>query len=170
MSAGGGTGVFLALAEEDRTGWSQVRVPVPEGFRFGDVNPVTGTSFVVSRFGELPEFAARVVLDRLDLGPGEWDVCVEDGEADEFVDPDEWFPVAAQLHDVAVPAQRESTEDTDETVYVVGGLGHVQEFHACRSFHPGYTWEQYQQDVARRRGAIATVVNVSSLDDPEAWM
>lgn len=160
---GEGTGVFLVLEEE---ACSSVRVAVPESFRFGDANPVNGKPYAESCYRDLPEYAAVVVRDHLDLEPGSWNVLVEDREVPEWVDLDTAFTTGA----VRVPEQRRTTRVADTGAGEVAGIGHAQEFHARRSRHPGYTWEQYKRDVARDRGRRFQVVEVSSLDAAEAWL
>lgn len=62
-------------------------------FRFRDTNDLTGLPFARSKFRDLPEFVADVVVDRLAIEPGEWDELVDMGEVYEFVGYDESFPL-----------------------------------------------------------------------------
>ncbi len=133
-----GTGVFMRLDEE---ACSSARVAVPEAFRFGDTNPVNGMPYAESWYRDLPEYAAVVVRDHLDLEPGSWNVLVEDREVPEWVDLDTAFSTGA----VPVPAQR-TPDPADEVEYVVRGPGRGWEFRDGRWFE------------------------MFDIDHPEAWL
>jgi hypothetical protein len=120
---GEGTGEFLVLDEE---ACSSVRVVVPESFRFGDTNPVNGMPYAESWYRDLPEYAAVVVREYLDLEPGSWNVLVEDREVPEWVDLDTAFSTGT----VSVPEQR----TPDEMEYVVCGPGRPREFRGGQWF------------------------------------
>jgi hypothetical protein len=155
-----GTGVFVVFEEEACSAW---RVAVPERFRFSDTNPITGRRYEESRFRDLPDYAAAVVRERLNMEPGVWNLNVEDRSVAEWVDPDQEFTTGA----LRIPKQQTRTRQRPVDV---SGPGHAQAFHARRSAHPDYTWEQYKRDVARDRARSVTVVEVSDLDAPEAWL
>lgn len=80
---------------EERPLPSRLVVPVPGVFRFADINPITGLSYALSRYGDLPLFAAWVVSEPVNLEPGEWDLIVGDGETAEWIDLDRAWPMPA---------------------------------------------------------------------------
>jgi hypothetical protein len=51
-------------------------VLAPRVLRFGEINPLSGTAYLVSRFAVLPPWVADVVTDVLGLRPRDWDACV----------------------------------------------------------------------------------------------
>ncbi|MBP2475719.1 hypothetical protein JOF53_004591 [Crossiella equi] len=144
-----GTGLFLRFDDEDERPTRQQVKAAPRAFSFSEDNPLTGLAYARSRFRDLPEYAARVVTDRLHLNGGEWNVLVEDGEVYDFV----------------APLTRFDTK-TSATLPDLTGPGHALEFHARKSAHPGYTREQYACDVDNQAGRRFAVVDIN---DDAAW-
>lgn len=68
-------------------------LPGVVSFRMADMNPVTGMSYARSRFSELPDYAAAVVVEHADLCADEWDGLVLFNEVEEFIDVDALFEV-----------------------------------------------------------------------------
>jgi hypothetical protein len=104
--------------------------------------------FAECRFRDLPDFVAEAVTDQLYLDPDEWDEVVSERRVAELVDLHSVF-----VGGVMVPPQGGSRPGlTDRGIVDPMDLGHRAEFRSRQSGHPGYTWEDYVNDVERRAG------------------
>lgn len=61
----------------------------PDSFRFADDNPCIGLPMAQSRFADLPDYAADVVLN-MGVSPQQWNALVEDGRVLEVAALDGW--------------------------------------------------------------------------------